>query len=98
MLDGFIVAMALYPEAQKQAQTELDTVVGPNRLPELGDMDKLPYVNAVIKESFRWHVPTPLGLPHTTTLDDEYSGYMVPKGSVVLVNFWYDLEWETDCI
>ncbi|PIL22725.1 cytochrome P450 [Ganoderma sinense ZZ0214-1] len=88
VLCGFIVAMALHPEAQKKAQAELDTVVGPNRLPELDDMDKLPYVNAVIKENLRWHTPTPLGLPHVTTLDDEYSGYMIPKGSVVLVNLW----------
>lgn len=90
MLCGFIMAMALYPDAQKKAQAELDAIVGPTRLPNLDDLDKLPYINAVIKETLRWHAPTPLGLPHVTTMDDEYSGYLIPKGSVVLVNLWYE--------
>ena len=82
------MAMALHQDAQKKAQAELDVVVGPDRLPDLNDMDKLPYINAIIKESLRWHVPTPLGLPHVTTSDDEYDGYLIPKGSIVLVNLW----------
>ncbi|KAM5539417.1 hypothetical protein V8D89_006869 [Ganoderma adspersum] len=88
VLCSFFMAMALHPDEQKKAQAELDAVVGPSRLPNLNDMDKLPYVNAVIKETLRWHVPTPLGLPHVTTLDDEYAGYLIPKGSIVLVNLW----------
>lgn len=82
------MAMALHQDAQKKAQAELDVVVGPDRLPDLNDMDKLPYIIAIIKESLRWHVPTPLGLPHVTTSDDEYDGYLIPKGSIVLVNLW----------
>ena len=53
--------MVLYPEVQKKAQAEIDTVIGPNRLPDFGDRPSLPYINAVVKEVMRWHLVTPLG-------------------------------------
>ncbi|EJF55407.1 cytochrome P450 [Dichomitus squalens LYAD-421 SS1] len=87
-LCGFFLAMSLYPNVQRKAQAELDAVVGPGRLPELEDLDQLPYVNAIIKEALRWHHPTPLAVPHTSTSDGEYSGYFIPKGSAVIVNIW----------
>ena len=100
--------MALYPEVQKKAQEEIDSVIGPNRLPNFEDRPSLPYINAVVKESMRWHVPAPLGeffivvgvlcipfwridseaVPHMATNDDEYNGYYIPKGTVVLGNAW----------
>jgi cytochrome P450 len=54
------MAMALYPEAQKKAQQELDRVLN-GRLPEFNDRPNLPYINAMIKESMRWQVVAPLG-------------------------------------
>ena len=99
--------MALYPEVQKRAQAEIDAVVGPNRLPDFQDRPSLPYVNAVIKESLRWHLVLPLGepffiyliigttiltssegVPHMATNDDEYDGYYIPKGTLVIPNAW----------
>lgn len=32
---------------------------------------------------------SPTGLPHATTADDEYNGYFIPKGSIVMGNVWY---------
>jgi hypothetical protein len=40
--------MVLYPEATMRAQTELDAVIGKNRLPALGDRPDLPYVTAFL--------------------------------------------------
>ncbi|KAF8868693.1 cytochrome P450, partial [Infundibulicybe gibba] len=31
----------------------------------------------------------PLGVPHTSTDDDVYKGYFIPKGSIVFANIWY---------
>ena len=40
--------MVLHPEAKKKAQAELDTVIGKDRLPVLGDRPELPYVTAFV--------------------------------------------------
>ena len=53
--------MTLFPEAQKKAQAEIDAVIGTDRLPTFTDFDSLPFVEAVIKETFRWHAVIPLG-------------------------------------
>lgn len=52
--------MALYPEAQRAAQAQLDSVLKGERLPDFGDMDALPYMTALLKELERWHPATPL--------------------------------------
>ena len=53
--------MTLYPEIQKKAQRELDTVVGNDRLPTLADRKDLPYMEALVTELFRWSAIAPLG-------------------------------------
>lgn len=56
------MAMTLHPEVQRKAQAEVDAVVGGDRLPRMADMEHLPYVNAVIKETMRWSISAPLGM------------------------------------
>lgn len=80
--------MSLYPETLKKAQAELDAVLGRNRLPDQSDRASLPYINAIIKECYRWLNVAPLGLPHQTTKDDEYDGYLIPAGATVIPNQW----------
>ena len=29
-----------------------------------------------------------LGIPHVSTEDDEYDGYFIPKGTIVIGNVW----------
>ncbi len=41
-------------------------------------------------ELLRWHNVAPLGVPHRALEDGEINGYFVPKGSVVIINLWYD--------
>ncbi|CAE6431728.1 unnamed protein product [Rhizoctonia solani] len=84
----FVLAMTLYPEVQRKGQEEIDRVIGPDRLPAMSDQDSLPYVNAIIQEIIRWQPVTPLGMPHRTTQDDIYKGYLIPKGATVLGNVW----------
>lgn len=55
---SFILCMVLHPEEYKKLQEEVDSVVGPDRLPKFGDMDKLPRVRAVVKEVLRWRPVT----------------------------------------
>ena len=81
--------MATFPEVQKKAQAELDSVIGSSRLPEFSDRGSLPYLNALVKELMRWHVVAPTGVPHATVQDDAYNGWLIPEGSLVLANLWY---------
>ena len=62
-MQTLFLALAMYPEVQKKAQAEIDAVIGPNRLPDFDDRPFLPYINAVIKESMRWHLVLPMGGP-----------------------------------
>ncbi|KAI0078411.1 cytochrome P450 [Panus rudis PR-1116 ss-1] len=84
----FFAAMTIYPNVQKTAQAELDTVVGPDRLPDFDDRDKLVYVQAVALESLRWQVAVPYGVAHRLMQDDEYNGYLIPAGADIIPNAW----------
>jgi hypothetical protein len=53
--------MVLYPDVQKRAQSEIDRVIGSDRLPTFEDRDQLPYIEAVVKEVLRWQPVAPLG-------------------------------------
>jgi len=85
---SFLIAMAMFPDVQTKAQEELDRVVGPDRLPDFNDCNALVYIRAIVLESLRWMPVFPLGLPHSTSEDDDYNDYFIPKGTVVIPNQW----------
>ncbi|EIW58876.1 CyP450 monooxygenase [Trametes versicolor FP-101664 SS1] len=87
-LRAFFLAMTMYPDVQKKAQVELDRVIGHTRLPDFEDRGSLPYLNAIVKELTRWHVVAPIGLPHAALEDDEYNGLFIPRGAMIISNFW----------
>lgn len=88
VLESFVLASVLHPGVVKKAHEELDSVVGRGRLPTFDDLDKLPYIHAIVKETHRWRPVIPGGVPHALDEDDEYMGYHIPKDSVVLPNHW----------
>ncbi|KAL5501302.1 hypothetical protein ACEPAH_8562 [Sanghuangporus vaninii] len=88
-LQCFFLAMLVYPEVQARAQEEIDRVVGNERLPGYGDREKLPYMNAIVKEVLRWHPVGPLAFPHLATEDGIYEGYFIPKGALLIPNIWW---------
>ncbi|KUJ23936.1 cytochrome P450 [Mollisia scopiformis] len=85
-----ILAMAVFPDVQRKAQAEIDSVVGDNTSPTWEDVDgKLPYCTALVKEVLRWRTVTVLaGIPHANTVDFEYRGYRFPAGTNILGNIW----------
>ncbi|KAM5539706.1 hypothetical protein V8D89_006519 [Ganoderma adspersum] len=87
-LQVFFLAMVLHPEAQTQAQAELDRVVMQDRLPQMSDLDSLPYIQALILEVLRWKPIIGLGFPHTSRSDDVLRGYRIPKGSLIFPSSW----------
>ena len=59
--------MTLHPEVQRRAQAELDSVTGGTRLPTYEDRQKLPYIEAIVKEVLRWHPVVPGGSERNQT-------------------------------
>ncbi|CAE6466094.1 unnamed protein product [Rhizoctonia solani] len=84
----FLIAMMLYPETQRKAQSEIDRVTGGTRLPEVEDRQHVPYTNRLIQEILRWCPIVPLGIPHATSQDDLYQGFGIPKGTIIIGNIW----------
>lgn len=88
-LISLILALAVFPEAQRKAHEELDRVVGRDRMPDWSDEDSLPYINAMVSEVLRWRTVTVLGgLPHAPTQDDVYGDYFIPKDTWIVGNIW----------
>ncbi|KAK7745568.1 hypothetical protein SLS53_003068 [Cytospora paraplurivora] len=87
ILIGFVQAMVIFPEVAKAAQAQLDAICG-DRMPDLDDWDKLPYIRACAKESLRWMPGFFLGIPHAVTQDDVYGEYHIPKDATVIINVW----------
>lgn len=50
---SFILAMVLHPDVYAKAQEEVDRVVGRDRLPTLEDRSSLPFVECILKETYR---------------------------------------------
>ncbi|KAF5355945.1 hypothetical protein D9756_004267 [Leucocoprinus leucothites] len=88
LLNSFIMTMALNIDVQRKAQNQLDMVLEPQRLPSFADRGSLPYISALYLELLRLYYPSPTGLPHLAAEDDEYLGYHIPAGAVIIANSW----------
>ncbi|PKA49746.1 Flavonoid 3'-monooxygenase [Apostasia shenzhenica] len=85
----FVIAELIrHPSLLARAQQELDAVVGRSRLVSEHDLPNLPFLYAVVKETFRHHPAAPLSLPRLVSEDCEVDGCLIPAGSTVLVNIW----------
>ncbi|KAK2987910.1 hypothetical protein RJ640_003177 [Escallonia rubra] len=76
------------PNLMKKVKEELGEVVGQCRDVEETDINKLPYLQAVVKETLRLHPAIPLLIPRNTMQDTNYMGYHIPQNTQVLVNAW----------
>ncbi|QKX58214.1 uncharacterized protein TRUGW13939_05335 [Talaromyces rugulosus] len=87
-MQSYCLAMCHFPEWQKRLHDEIEQVVGSERAPNLDDIGNLPIVRAVSKELLRWRPVVPIGIPHRVAFDDEYEGYRIPAGALVVANQW----------
>ncbi|KAL2499625.1 Cytochrome [Abeliophyllum distichum] len=77
-----------HPEKLEMAKSEIDSIVGNDRLIEESDLSKLHYFQAIISETFRLFSAAPLLLPHESSDDCKIGGYDIPRGTMLLVNAW----------
>ncbi|KAJ6561881.1 cytochrome P450 [Mycena capillaripes] len=89
-LSSFFLACAAFGESFiPKAQKELDSVIGPDRMPTFEDFEDLPFIRAIVNETLRWRPVAVLGgTPHSSTEDFVYQGMFIPKGSTIIANLW----------
>ncbi|KAH8959949.1 hypothetical protein BDL97_06G104200 [Sphagnum fallax] len=87
-LEWVMAELLRHPDIMKRAQKELDTIVGTNRLVSESDLQHLPYLQAILKESFRIHPPAPIMVPHRSIQPCQVEGYNLPTNTQLIVNLW----------
>lgn len=73
-------------EVLKKAVDEVETQVGRERLALESDLKKLPYLQAILKETLRLYPAAPLSVMHKSMEDCTVAGYHVPSGTHLLIN------------
>ncbi|XP_058107399.1 cytochrome P450 76T24-like [Magnolia sinica] len=75
------------PNAMAKARFELKETIGLGQQVEESDIIRLPYLQAVVKETLRLHPPAPL-FPRRTIADVEIHGFSIPKNTWAAMNVW----------
>ncbi|XP_041061778.1 cytochrome P450 2K1-like [Carcharodon carcharias] len=93
-----MLLMMKYPEIQRKVHEEIISVIGSERSPRAEDRKNLSYADAVIHEIQRFGDILPLNVTHETTVDLNFKGFFIPKGTHViplLSSVLYDkTQWE----
>ncbi|XP_068653848.1 cytochrome P450 CYP82D47-like [Aristolochia californica] len=76
------------PHEMKKAQDEIDTTIGKNRTVIESDIENLPYLRAIVKESLRLYPAAPLSVPHESMEDCNIGGFHVPAGTRIMTNLY----------
>ncbi|XP_065855061.1 iridoid oxidase-like [Euphorbia lathyris] len=87
-IDWIMTELFRNPQSMERVKEELNRVIGSKRKVEESDIDELPYLRAVIKESMRLHPVVPFLLPRNTTEETKFMRYVIPKDTQVFVNAW----------
>ncbi|KAI3831681.1 hypothetical protein MKW92_017501 [Papaver armeniacum] len=73
---------------QEKLYREINNVTGGKRPVKVEDLNKLPYLQAVMKETMRMKPIAPMAIPHKASKDTSLMGKKVNKGTVVMVNLY----------
>lgn len=76
------------PHTLEKAKAELDFHVGRDKCVTKSDINKLVYLQAIIKETLRLYPAGPLSAPREFTENCNIGGYDVKKGTRLILNLW----------
>nr|XP_043617129.1 cytochrome P450 78A5-like [Erigeron canadensis] len=89
LLEWILARMVLHPDIQAKAQAEIERVVGRHRAVNDSDLDNLPYLQSIVKETLRVHPPGPLlSWARLAIHDTQVGPHVVPAGTTAMVNMW----------
>ncbi|XP_073270971.1 trans-cinnamate 4-monooxygenase-like [Primulina huaijiensis] len=77
------------PRIQTKLRAEIDTVLGPDVQVTEAHALKLPYLQAVIKETLRLRMIVPCLVPHLNLHDANLKDFTIPGGSRIFINAWW---------
>ncbi|KAL1552540.1 unspecific monooxygenase [Salvia divinorum] len=87
-IEWIMTELLFNPDKLRKLKEEINSVVGERGQIREAYIARLPYLQAVVKETLRIHPPGPLSLPRRSEADQEVNGYMIPKGAQILINMW----------
>ncbi|KAE8668837.1 Cytochrome P450 89A9 [Hibiscus syriacus] len=94
-LQWIMANLVKYPHIQERLFMEIKSVATDIGVEEIkqDDLQKMPYLKAVVLEGLRRHPPTHFVVPHCVTEDTVLGGYLIPKNGAV--NFMVaDMGWD----
>ncbi|XP_065858081.1 geraniol 8-hydroxylase-like [Euphorbia lathyris] len=87
-LESAMTELIRNPKTLLKLRTEIEQTIGKRRVVDESDISRLPYLQAVVNETFRLHPPVPLLIPRKAKSDVDMCGFIIPKGAQIMVNAW----------
>ncbi|KAI3515365.1 hypothetical protein L1887_14245 [Cichorium endivia] len=87
-LEWAISELLKHPQKMKILQQEAHEIGQGRSMITEDDLDNMPYLKAVLKETLRLHTPVPLLVPRESTQDVKLLGYDITAGTQVMINAW----------
>ncbi len=86
-LEMMLAILTNHPEVQDSVFHEIDEVMGTGK-PKMEDRLSMPFTEAVILETLRYHSLLPFAAPHVNREDSMLEGYLIPAGTLIFPNLW----------
>ncbi|XP_057487248.1 cytochrome P450 736A117-like [Actinidia eriantha] len=88
VLEWAMAELLGHPLILKKLQSEVRKIAAAKQAITEDELEKMPYLKAVIKETLRLHPPGPLLIPRESTRDTQVMGYDIAARTQVVTNAW----------